>query len=503
MTISVKQKLNTKDTFFINKTIGLGVKFINDIAYVKTTREALSGVTKVTPKTITRKLSKFGKLGLISIEHKTGVNGGIIIKLNPDEFNFENQESMLANPTETDIKLADKLFSKYTRSKGIRRTKLEIKEYNDNKRRLTERAKLDNNLLINEYAGKKALDWEFFSRTANPDEYLQIWIISRAYDSFVKSYEKKFVDSYNEYIGSGFRYGFKSPKHPYHYRSLQGAFIDSYNFKSFKKLVEMSKEMGVNPIVAMGKVFERYSYTHYTYKKYAHVPVPNQIVDKNGKRIIEESRINQRMSNRLYEGMTTDFLNNPETLAVYNLYNNVVDGSVDRSVTEKIISNFGRGSLYHYYNQVILNVKSVLSEEEVRAVKFYIEEQVNMMTDNRSLYLTQTEVGSLTLRLAIPKLLNKIDELGLEVNALSVAQENIGAYGIKPSNTNMEFMYKSIWAEVKTANNIAREVYRIYKQSTGEWYSITTLQNVLHKVAKYIPTTSTGMLNRDIVMNNY
>lgn len=503
MSITTSEKLNTKDTFFINKAISLGVKFFKDVAYIKTTREALSEVTRVTPKTITRKLSKFGDIGLVSVEHKTGSNGGIIIKLNPDKFSFEDQESMLVNPTKSDIKLADKLFSKYSRTKGIRRTKLEIKEYNDIKRKLTERAKQDNNILINEYAGIKAIDWDFFSRTADPDKYLQVWLLSRAYDSFVKSYEKLFVDSYNDYDGKGFRYGMRTPKHPYHYRSLQGAFIYSYNFKSFMKLIEYANSIKSNPIIVMGKVFERYAYTHYTYKKYAHVPIPNQLVDKNGRRIVEESLSNQRMSNRMYEGMTTDFLNNPELLALYNLYTSVVNPIEHVDINDKIIRNFGHGSLYHYYNTMMLNVSSILDEEELKVVKFYMSEQVNMMTDNRSVYLTQTEVGAMTMRTSIPKLLSKIRESGVEVNALAVIQENIGAVGIKPSNTNMEFISNAVWSEIKTGNNIAREAYRIVGQSIGNWYPIAKMQKVLHKVSKYIPTTSTGMLNRKVVMNNY
>lgn len=503
MPITTTEKLNTKDTFFINKALGIGVKFIKDVAYIKTTREALAEVTKVTPKTITRKLSKFGDIGLVSVEHKTGNNGGIIIKLNPDKFNFEDQESILVNPTKKDITLADKLFSKYNRNKGIRRTKLEVKEYNENKRLMTEKSKRDNSILINEYAGKKAIDWDFFSRTSNPDKYLEVWMVSRAYDSFVKAYEKLYVDSYNDYDNQGFRYGIQAPKHPYHYRSLQGAFIDSYNFKSFYKLIEYAKSIKVNPIVAMGKVFERYAYTHYTYKRYARVPVPNQLVDKNGKRIIHESLVNQRMSNRMYGGMTTNLLNNPELLAVYNLYNKLTDNVQEDSIIDKIVHNFGHGSLYHYYNTMLLNVSSLLSEDELKAVKFYMEEQVNMMLDNRSVYLTQTEVGAMTMRISIPKLLAKIDELGVEVNSLAVIQENIGAYDIAPSNTNMEFISNAVWSEIKTANNIAREVYRVFKQKSEDWYSFSYLQKVLHKVAKYIPTTSTGMINRDIVMNNY
>jgi len=502
MSVKVTEKLNTKDTFFINKALEIGVNVSNKVAYVRTNRDELSRLTNVSTKTITRKLKKFGDIGLVSVEHKTGINGGVIIKLNPDKFYFSNMESMLVNPTKSDIKLVNSVFNKYNRSKGLRRTKSEMQEYNELKKTFNNKVKSYNEKLINNYISMKPIDWSFFSETDSSEEYFKIWLLSRAYDSFVKAYEKLYTDAYAKYNGSGFRYGFKNPRHPMYYRSLQGAFIESYNFKSFRKILEFSSDKNINPIVAMGKVFERYAYTHFTFNRNPKVPVPNQIIDKNGKNAIEQAIINQRMTNRFRHGLTTDFLNSPEIMSVYNTYNDYTRGFNPSPIDERIATNFGKNSLYHYYNLMMKNVESELEDNELELLNFYIREQLGIMLDNQSVELLQSEVGALTLRETVPKLLSIAAE-DTSIDVIGILQQHLGKHGSNYNkDMNGKWMSNAIWTELNSTN-IARETRRVYYQSTGNWFSISEMQKILPKINKYLPTSKTGMLDRDKVMSDY
>jgi len=494
--VTLKENISPRDTFLVNSILGLGVTVQNHVAYVKTTRKELAREAKVSTKTITRKIQKFGDVGLISFEHKLGAKGGIIIKLNPDKFSFGDLKSPLTNPTKSETRLIDRLFPVYKRTKAIRRTKSEMAEYNQLRSKFSKRVKDANNEIINNYLDKKDLDWSFFDGIGDEGHSYQVWLLSRAYDAMVSTYEKQYVDDYNDPDNHQL-YGYAKRKHGSNYRSLDGAFIGSYNYKSFERLIEFSDSIGFNPVIVMGKVFERYVYTHKMYNRKAKIPVPNQLIDKNGTRIVKEAIENQKKVNKFNGTLSTDFKNSPELMAIYKVYTNYAYHKETKPVStlSMIKNDFGTGSLYHYYTQAMYNVNTILTDDEVRAVDFYLRQQIGMMVDHQATVAISSEVPSLSIRIASEQLPDSSkDEL------TELITTSMGAL----SGGKLQFpWFENAIETVLSGHNIAQETYRVEFERYGMFYSIQKIASALNKVKNYVPVSPVGSLIRKDVLTGF
>lgn len=490
-TVEVNTQLNTRDAFLMRQLLGLGVSVQNHVAYVKTTRAELARTAKVSTKTITRKIQYFGDVGLISFEHKKGAKGGLIIKLNPNKFTFDNLKSPLTDPTVQETKLVNRLFPSYNKPKAIRRTKTEMKEFRDLKKSFTRDIANANDILINDYIGKKDIDWDLFSRTENTEHNYQVWLLSRAYDAMVFTYEKMYVDEYKD-PENGHLYGYEKSKHNKGYRSLNGAFFGSYNFKSFERLIDFSNSIKQNPILVMGKVFERYSYTHHMYNKKAKIPVPNQLVDKNGRRIVHEAIVNQKSANKFYGTISTDFKDNPELVLAFTMYENFVKHNEPVSTLSLINNSFGQGPLYHFYTQMIYNVSQELEDDKVRAIDFYMREQVKMMIDKTA----STMVVSNTAKLAINLANEKIDS---DLLPYAVTQ-NMGS--LTPDEYEEKWVSNAI-ETILTDSQTMTEPYIVENQRNNLYYTVPEVSDALKQANKYIPIAPSGMLKRTSILEKF
>lgn len=494
--VTLKENISPRDTFLVNSILGLGVTVQNHVAYVKTTRKELAREANVSTKTITRKIQKFGDVGLISFEHKMGAKGGLIIKLNPDKFHFGDLKSPLTNPTKGETRLIDRLFPSYQRTKAIRRTKTEMAEYNQLRSKFTKKVLDANNTLLNEYIGKKDLNWEFFNGMEDNGHSYQVWLLSRAYDAMVSAYEKQYVDDYNDPDNHQL-YGYPKRKHGINYRSLDGAFIGSYNYKSFERLITFSDEIGYNPVIVMGKVFERYVYTHKMYNRKAKIPVPNQLIDKNGTRIVKESIENQKKANKFNGTLSTDFKNSPELMAVYKVYTNYSyhKETSPISTLSLIKNNFGMESLYHYYTQAIYNISSILTDQETRAVDFYLRQQVGLMIDHQATVAISAEIPSLSIRIASEQLPDSSKEELTNLISTSMGSVSGGKSQSK--------WFENAIETVLSGRNIAQETYRIEFERYGLFYSVQDIAAALNKVKDYIPVSPVGSLIRKNVLTGF
>lgn len=493
--VILNQKLNPRDEFMINKILGLGVKVQNHVAYIKTTRAEISRETKVSTKTVTRKLQQFGDVSLISFEHKLGAKGGLVIKLNPDRFNFGELKSPLTNPTKKETSLINRLFPKYRRTKAIRRTKTEMKEYNALKRTFSNEVKKANELLISEYIDKKDLDWEFFESIPNTNHVYKVWLISRIYDAMVDSYEKFYTQAFSDPDNDGV-IGYEKERHFKSYKSLNGAFVGSYNYRSFERLLSYSEEVGVEPAVIMAKVFERYRYTHITYSRPAKIPVPNQIIDKNGKRILSEAIANQKSAKRFYGTLSIDMNNSPELLSVYLAYRNFVKGTEYKTTNCYIYDTEGLSSSFHYYNQVMYNLGQLgATEYECRVVDFYLREQFKMHNS----YNASTAIASEAANYAI----NKVIDYGIDSNNnddIYGLARGLG-YQLGKDSPNLEW-YRNllVYANKK---EIAQEVNRIENMRLGHFYSLQEITEVLSKYKGLFPISPSGMLRFNLITTKF
>ena len=494
--VTLKENISSRDTFLVNSLLKLGVSVQSHVAYIKTTRKELAREAKVSTKTITRKLQKYGDIGLISFEHKTGAKGGLIIKLNPDKFNFENMNSPLTNPTKKNISLLNKLFPAYNKKSAIRRTKSEMAIYREERSKFNKLVTDANNLLISDYIDKKDLDWEFFNSIGDNEHTYQVWLLSRAYDSMVNIYEKMYVNDFNEPGNDGV-FGYAKPRHKKGYRSLDGAFVGSYNYKSFERLINFATELNQNPILVMSKVFERYAYTHHMYNRKATIPVPNQLIDKNGKRIVNEAISNQKKVNKFNGTMSTDFMDSPEMMATYQIYTNYAfNHSVKPASTLRIIhDNFGDTSIYHYYTQLIYNLSNVMSDKEVRAVDFYIRQQVLSMVDNRATTILTSNVANMAIKMVY-------DEFGdgnVE-NIVPLITQEMGS--IEKTKSQSKWVNNAIEV-ILSGVNLAEEVYRIEFQRHGMFYTATEIADALNKAVSYVPVSASGMIKRAEILTGF
>lgn len=493
------KSLNAKDTFFLNKILGLGVDVENNVAYIKTNRDIISRKIGVNIKTVTRRLSHLGDIGFINVEKKLGKNGGYVIKLNPDKFNFPNDDSVLKNPTTSFIKLVDKLYTKKNRNKGVRRTRSEMAIIRDEQSRMSELQRKENSILINEYSSKP-IDWNFFSKTSNPDRNLRIWVISRAYDAYVRAYENKYERSYKqkEHIGS-FYYGKGKKSHADYYHSLRDGFIGSRNYNSFNKLLEFSDELNENPIVLMGKVFERYAFNHYSYQHPARIPVPNQIVDVKGISVIRSSLKNQKETNRYRMGASTDFIGSAELISINRMYLDIDSESYDYS--KELSGSSELISLSHYYSQLMFNASSILDKHEIKVLHYYMNEQLRLILGRTGISHVSSEIATVYFEELKPFIDNAIEnhtlnELFRELSRL------MGNYSDNYTG-NSSYMMASAYRANINGNNIARRVRAVLLQRNDSYYTIHDVMEVVSKVGTLLPLTKIGMLDRNVVFNQY
>lgn len=493
--VTLEQDLKPKDAFLINQILGLGVSVQNHVAYVKTTRADLARETKVSTKTITRKLQQFGDLDLISFSHKKGHKGGLVIELNPDKFNFQDLKSPLTNPTKKQTSLVNRLFPAYDRKRGIRRSKHEMAEYRETLKTLSKQMVDANNILEKEYIGKKDLDWDFFKQLPMSNEAYQIWLLSRVYDAMVEAFEGKYLELYAE--GEGF--GYAKRRHAATYKSLDGMFMGSNNYKSFKRLIAYGEEVKMNPVVIMNRVFDRYLYTHETYGRKAQIPVPNQIIDKNGKRIYEEALANLKETKlRFQNTLPLRFHNNAELFSAYSTYTNYVNGtgSQNFSTTRNLINaQYKVDQRLHFYNTAMFNIRQQgATEDEIGAIDFYLNEQFQASVDWTAGTFAGSQVGNLAIKGALDFLDKK--ELSRD-DAYTIA---IGS-GFNPDRLQDMTISRiqSIAASMERNIGIAKEMSRIENQRWGIYYSIADIRSALTKFSKYIPVGELGMLKFSIV----
>lgn len=492
--------LNARDTFFLNKVVGIGVDYTDNIAYVKTTREYLSKKIGVNIRTITRRLNHLGEIGYVNVESKSGKNGGYVIKLNPEKFSFPVDDSLLKNPTKTFTTLIDKLYYKKPRNKGIRRTRAEMDQLRREQELMTSQQRSENKILNTKYT-IKPLDWDFFSNTSDPDTNFRVWVISRAYDAFVKAYEHKYEVSYRnkEHIGT-FYYGKGKKSHSNAYKSLKDGFIGSRNFNAFKKLLDLSKELNENPIVLMGKVFERYSFNHYRYQHPARIPVPNQIMDKKGVDVIKSSLRNQKEVNRFRMGASTDFLNNVEIIAINREYLSI-DNFKTIDYNEELTGDKQLLSLKHYYNQLMFNAKSRLNHKDLKVLDYFMREQIELIIGNTGVSHVISEYATLAFETLKPYIDKSLKDGTINETFYDLANL-MGNYD-KKATGNSTVMLSSAYVANKNGSNIARRVHAIIKQRQGDYYSVHQVIKVIQKVPDLLPLTKSGLIDRKVVLNKY
>lgn len=492
--------LSARDTFFLNKIVGLGVDYTDNIAYVKTTREYLSKKIGVNIRTITRRLNHLGEVGYVNVESKLGKNGGYIIKLNPDKFSFPIDDSLLKNPTKTFTNLVDKLYHKKSRNRGVRRTKTEMDQLRREQERMTSQQRSENKMLETKYL-MKPLDWDFFASTSEPDTNFRVWVISRAYDAFVKAYEHKYEVSYRnkEHVGT-FYYGKGKKSHSNSYKSLKDGFIGSRNFDAFKKLLDLSRDLNENPIVLMGKVFERYSFNHYSYQHPARIPVPNQVMDKKGVDVIMSSLKNQKEMNRFRMGASTDFLNNAEIIAINREYLSI-DNSQDTDYNEELTGDKQLLSLKHYYNQLMFNAKSRLNKSELKVLDYFMREQIDLIIGKTGISHVLSEYATVAFETLKPYIDKSLEEGTINQTFYDLANL-MGNYESKATG-NATVMLSSAYVANKNGYNIARRVHAIIKQRQGDYYTIHEVMKVIQKVPDLLSLTKSGLLDRKVVLIEY
>lgn len=497
--VTLEQKMTPKDTFLINQILGLGVSVQDHVAYVKTTRAELARETKVSTKTVTRKLQQFGELELISFSHKKGHKGGLVIELNPERFRFDTLKSPLTNPTKKETNLVNRLFPAYNRKRGIRRTKTEMAEYRETLKTLSKQMVDANNVLEQDYIGKKDLDWAFFERLPMSNEAYQIWLLSRVYDAMVEAFEGKYLELFAE--GEGF--GYQKRRHSATYRSLDGMFIGSNNYKSFQRLIEYGAEEKMNPVIIMNRVFDRYLYTHETYGRKATIPVPNQLIDKNGKRIYKEALANLKETKlRFQNTLPLRFHDNAELFSAYETYTAFAtgEGSQQFSTSRNIINAQQKvDQRLHFYSQAMFNIRQQgATEAELGAIDFYLNEQFQIAVDWTGGMMASSQVGNLAIKGAL-------DFLG--TTELSYEDASTIAIGSGFDEDRLQPMtvarIQSIAKSLERNQGIAQEVSHIENQRWGIYYSITEIRSALTKFRKYIPVGELGMLKFSIVDNAF
>lgn len=490
-----KEYISPKDIFIINKILGLGISVQNHVAYVKTTRNDIARETKVSLKTVTRKLQQYGDLSLISFEKKLGAKGGLIIKLNPEKFNFTGVKSALTNPTKKETKLVNRLFPSYNKKVAIRRTKTEMAEYRELKRTMSNKTEKANNLLITEYIGKKDIDWDFFRTIDDSEHVYKVWLLSRVYDSMVDTYEKYYTEEYHN-VDNGYAIGYEKEKHSAGYKSLNGAFIGSYNFKAFERLIEFSNEVKMSPAVIMSKVFERYRYTHVMYNKKAKIPVPNQLVDKNGKRIFKEALFNQRATGRFNGTLAIDMGYNPELAQVFSIYEQVSKEMPYQTTNQFLYEKEGLSSAYHYYNQVMFNISQEgASYEEARVIDFYIHEQYKIKHTRIPSVAIGTEIGNYVVEM--------VKEQGYELEDNAIARTVADAFGTEISSENRDINWYKKLGTYANKKGIALEVTRVDNQRQGHSYTMAQIAQVVDKYQKYFPVSKSGMLKFEVINTQF
>ncbi len=494
------KSLNAKDTFFLNRILDLGVSVEENVAYIKTNREIISRKVGINIKTVTRRLSHLGNIRIISVEKKLGKNGGYVIKLNPDKFNFPEKGSVLKSPDASFVKLVDKLYTKKSRNFGVRRTKSEMSAFREEQRQMSYAERQENKILTNEYKNKP-IDWNFFSRTSNPELNLRLWVISRAYDAYVRAYENKYETSYKrkEHIGT-FYYGKSRKSHNDSYRSLRDGFIGTRNYKSFKKLMDFSEQVNENPIVLMGKVFERYAYNHYSYQHPARIPVPNQVTDVKGLSVIKQSLSNQKETNRHRMGASTDFLSSVELISINRMYLNInttkpINYMLELERTPEMMS------LRHYYNQLMFNARSLLSEKDLNILKYYINEQVRLMVGRTGISHVSSEIATVYFEELKPYIEDAITNKHVNDTFIQLS-DVMGNYSQGSSGSNA-YMLASAYKANKNGNNIARRVRAVLLQRSGSYYTVHEVMGVISKIPNLLPLTKIGMLDRKIVFTSY
>ena len=496
----LEKSLDAKDTFFLNSILDLGVSIEENIAYIKTNRELIARKVGVNIKTVTRRLTHLGKIDVVSVEKKLGKNGGYVIKLNPDKFNFPDDDSILKLPDASFTKLVDKLYVKKPRNMGIRRTKSEMAIYKEEQRQMSYNQRQENKILTQDYA-TKPIDWKFFEGTSNPELNLKLWVISRAYDAYVRAYENKYESSYKrkEHIGT-FYYGKSRKSHTDSYHSLKDGFIGSRNYNSFNKLLELSVDLNENPIVLMGKVFERYAYNHYSYQHPARIPVPNQVIDVKGISVIKQSLSNQKDTNRHRMGASTDFLGSAELISINRLYLSM-DKNTYTDYIEELDNTSEMLSLKHYYNQLIFNARSLLNSHDIDVLKYYINEQVRMIVGRTGITHVSSEISTVYFEELKPYIDDAIKNHHINDTFVQLA-DKMGNYSSGSSGKNA-YMLASAYKANKNGNNIARRVRSVLLQRAGNYYSIHEVISVINKIPNLLPLTKIGMLDRNVVFNNY
>lgn len=492
--------LNAKDTFYLNKILGLGYEVLDNVAYIKIKRNELANALGVNSKTITRKLQQFGEVGYVKVDKKRGRNGGYVLQLNPDKFNFPADDSNLKKPTKNIVNMVEKLYKRKDRVQGVRRTQEEMALYRKEQERMSEEQRQANKLLMTDYRFK-AVDWNFFSQTSEPERNFRIWVISRAYDTYVKMYEDKYVQSYKakEHVGQ-FYYGIPRRRHSKTYHSLTGEFIGNRNFKSFSKLLDYAEEINENPIVLMGKVFERYAFNHYSYEHKPKVPVPNQVVDKNGIRVIETSLKNQKETNRNRMRASTDFMGNVELISINREYLEFGNKSI-KDYIQVLGDTSETRSFRNFYNQLMFNVKDKLTLPEQHTLRYFMNEQARMLVGRTGVTHVSSELGSVYF-----DMLKKNFKQSVDTNTVneffSQLADLMGNYETGSAGMGA-FSMASAYKANEDWNNNARKVRTIILQRYNMYSRVSEVMAVIEKIATYLPLTKLGMLKRDIVLKNY
>lgn len=506
--ISIKKEYTKSLGSVMLALSSLPVTIENNIAYIISNRKTLSKLSGKTVKTVTRNLKSFSEANLIKLEYRLGKDGGYVIMLNPDLLDFSIRDNPLTNPTKEDISLINKIFplSDKRKPKGIRRTKAEMESYRAQLVAQSDKERKLNNIVSNETLF--GVNWTLFKKTGNATHNYKIWLTTKAYDNFVYTYETYYTNLYKtlleQGVPAGKRRGMRTRKHNTNYTSLKDLWFGTPNWKTAEKIVKASDELNITPVAFISKVFERYNYTHMMTGKPAHIPMLNQVIDKNGYRYVVESIRNQKFLTKMRSGnLPIEFMKSL-TLKHINFIFNALDKGINiYDIPDPIAEN----SYKKYYDLVSRNIKRLVDIDKYKAIDYYLKEQIAFANQTDTLRYSASD----TIYYAMNKLKPIVEEELLEnPDSIDPAIYMLETMGPDSDNNNLSG-YKGYHAEALFSTYkehtqdgfILRSVVQVEKQRENIDFTYQYLQEAISEVGDMIPVTNLGLLDRDRIKDKF
>ena len=479
------------------------------------TRRTLAGALKCSLKTVTRNLQQMEQQKLITFESRTGQKGGIVIKFNPEKFDFPQVDNPLSNPTKSDEQLINSLLPKKPAYKptGKRRTAREMGLY---------RAQIllgkDKESQYNKYLQGQAftgMNWDFFEKTDNPKDNYRAWIVGQIFTAYVNAYNDYYFRMRQKQVKDGVpradQRGFwiKPPL----YDCLKTEFFGTRNWTYAKKLANYCKVNHRNPVSFIGSVFSWYEFNHLNFNTKHPVPQFSTTTSAKGIEIYLKARHNQMDNVIGTKDVPYDSKGWQSITALKSIWNNIDSGvkTIHTQTLDKYLESKDKRVLpyVNFYNDTLKNAKEMLSDDELGTLKYFLRVQLGIVFGTLPSYVSlgipEVEVSLIKAKDMLkghPNLLMKgIEHLTHSFSFDPTISEYWTAEDYKQKQIeDVGNMYASLFCEDRS---ITRQVTQVDLQKNSQYVNMHTVLAVVKKAQKLLPLNSLGMLDRNTIKEKF